>query len=129
MGNNLFNPTNSKIDWKLIVGAVCFGLGWGIGGLCPGPAIAMFSVFNLQIHVVWLGCMIVGQQLANIVEKQLDRQAKEREVMVDEAGSNRDSNSPKKVEFRGVESDRLQMNPSPQELNNNLIDPNNRSPA
>lgn len=70
-GNNLFNPTNNQIDWKLIVGAVCFGLGWGIGGLCPGPAIAMFSVFSLQVHVVWLGCMIFGQQIANVLEKYL----------------------------------------------------------
>ena len=29
-------PTNRTIDTKLVLGAVLFGLGWGIGGLCPG---------------------------------------------------------------------------------------------
>jgi uncharacterized membrane protein YedE/YeeE len=29
-------PTNRKIDSKLVFGAAIFGLGWGIGGLCPG---------------------------------------------------------------------------------------------
>lgn len=76
-GNKLFNPTNAVIDWKLLVGAACFGLGWGIGGLCPGPAIAMFSVFNIQIHVVWFGFMIIGQQIANVLDKYLERRKKE----------------------------------------------------
>ena len=33
-------PGTSKIDAKLIGGAVLFGIGWGIAGLCPGPALA-----------------------------------------------------------------------------------------
>ncbi len=32
-------PSNRKIDRRLILGAVLFGLGWGLGGFCPGPAI------------------------------------------------------------------------------------------
>lgn len=35
-------PTNKKIDMKLILGASIFGIGWGIGGLCPGPAFSLF---------------------------------------------------------------------------------------
>ena len=64
-GEKLFDPNNNTIDWKLILGGVCFGLGWGIGGLCPGPAIALFAVFNLQIHVVWFICLLVGMLLAH----------------------------------------------------------------
>lgn len=35
-------PTNKKIDMKLVLGASIFGVGWGIGGLCPGPAFSLF---------------------------------------------------------------------------------------
>lgn len=39
-------PTNRKIDFKLVLGASIFGIGWGIGGLCPGPAFALFPQFT-----------------------------------------------------------------------------------
>lgn len=32
-------PTRSEIDASLVVGAIIFGVGWGIAGLCPGPAL------------------------------------------------------------------------------------------
>ena len=35
-----FLPTKQDLDPQLILGAVLFGIGWGIAGLCPGPAIA-----------------------------------------------------------------------------------------
>lgn len=68
MGKKLFNPANKKIDVKLVGGAVCFGVGWGIGGLCPGPAIMQFSVFTVQIQIVWFGCMVLGQFIAKFIE-------------------------------------------------------------
>ena len=38
-------PTNKEIDKKLIIGAVFFGSGWGLIGLCPGPAITSIALF------------------------------------------------------------------------------------
>lgn len=73
MGCKLFNPKNSTIDWKLLLGSLCFGLGWGIGGLCPGPAIVLFSVFTLQIGLVWFGCLIIGQHLAALLDKKTSK--------------------------------------------------------
>ena len=35
---------NTQIDWKLCVGALIFGLGWGFGGICPGPAFVLISM-------------------------------------------------------------------------------------
>jgi hypothetical protein len=32
-------PSRSDIDWRLITGSVIFGIGWGLGGVCPGPAV------------------------------------------------------------------------------------------
>ncbi len=37
-------PTRSDLDKRLIIGAMLFGIGWGIYGLCPGPAISTFLV-------------------------------------------------------------------------------------
>jgi uncharacterized protein len=37
-------PGTSGIDRKLAIGALIFGAGWGIGGLCPGPAIADLAI-------------------------------------------------------------------------------------
>ena len=68
MGHELFDPPNSTIDWRLLTGAVCFGLGWGIGGLCPGPAIMQFSVFTIPVHVIWFGSLAIGMLLARGLE-------------------------------------------------------------
>ncbi|CCW18068.1 GENE II AND X PROTEINS [Sphingobium indicum BiD32] len=37
-------PDTRAIDGKLALGAILFGIGWGIGGLCPGPAIASLAL-------------------------------------------------------------------------------------
>lgn len=42
-------PTNSRIDTQLLLGASLFGLGWGMAGLCPGPAIAALVTFDLNL--------------------------------------------------------------------------------
>jgi uncharacterized membrane protein YedE/YeeE len=68
-GKTLFNPDNKTIDWKLVLGAFCFGVGWGIGGICPGPALVLLPVFQVQIHVVWFIAMIMGMFIANRVIK------------------------------------------------------------
>jgi uncharacterized membrane protein YedE/YeeE len=44
-------PTRSEIDAPLIGGAALFGIGWGLVGLCPGPAIVNLATFLPQILV------------------------------------------------------------------------------
>jgi len=68
-GQKLFNLQLFLIDWKLILGAMCFGLGWGIGGLCPGPAIMQFPIFTVPVHCIWLPFMIIGQLIANLISQ------------------------------------------------------------
>lgn len=41
-------PGNRKIDSRLAIGSVLFGIGWGLVGLCPGPALAALSFGGLQ---------------------------------------------------------------------------------
>jgi len=63
LGKELFNYQSSRIDWKLAVGSVCFGLGWGIAGLCPGPGIMHLAIFTLPVAVIWLLALVVGMFL------------------------------------------------------------------
>lgn len=85
LGHDLFNPNNTTIDWRLVVGATCFGLGWGIGGLCPGPAIMQFSIFTIPIHIIWFGFLIIGMLMAKYLEhylnelKKREKEQKEKE--------------------------------------------------
>jgi uncharacterized membrane protein YedE/YeeE len=52
-------PTRQDIDLKLILGAVIFGIGWGVGGYCPGPAITSLVQFNIN-PFIFLVAFIIG---------------------------------------------------------------------
>ncbi|MBE9030286.1 YeeE/YedE family protein [filamentous cyanobacterium LEGE 11480] len=52
-------PTRRDIDRPLILGAVIFGIGWGISGYCPGPGITAL-VLGVWNPVLFLGAFIVG---------------------------------------------------------------------
>lgn len=52
-------PTSKKIDSPLVIGSALFGLGWGIGGFCPGPAVASLSV-GIPQTVLFVVAMLVG---------------------------------------------------------------------
>ena len=52
-------PVSQIIDSKLVIGAVLFGAGWGLGGLCPGPAIGVLGVAGVNA-IIFVACMIAG---------------------------------------------------------------------
>ena len=64
--NQFHLPTATGIDAKLIGGAVLFGLGWGLSGFCPGPAIASL-VFGYKQSFIFVAAMIVGTQLVRFI--------------------------------------------------------------
>ncbi|HUF45694.1 MAG TPA: DUF6691 family protein, partial [Aestuariivirgaceae bacterium] len=52
-------PANSDIDARLLGGAAIFGLGWGLAGFCPGPAIA--AVVSLRLEpFIFIAAMALG---------------------------------------------------------------------
>jgi uncharacterized membrane protein YedE/YeeE len=53
-------PTKTGIDTPLIAGSIIFGIGWGLAGLCPGPAIAALASLSPSI-VMFVIAMIAGQ--------------------------------------------------------------------
>ncbi len=57
-------PTSTKIDRKLVTGAAIFGVGWGLGGFCPGPAVTALSTALWPIFG-FFAAMIAGQWLAD----------------------------------------------------------------
>ncbi len=52
-------PETKLIDAKLVSGAALFGLGWGISGICPGPAIAGL-VFGYSQSFIFVAAMAIG---------------------------------------------------------------------
>ena len=40
-------PTRRDVDWKLVMGSVMFGAGWGLGGFCTGPALVSLSLIHI----------------------------------------------------------------------------------
>jgi len=59
-----FLPKNQDIDKPLIFGAILFGLGWGLYGFCPGPALASLASLNPQTFV-FVGAMAFGMLIAD----------------------------------------------------------------
>ena len=59
MSESFSLPTAKDIDFKLILGSVLFGIGWGIMGICPGPGIVNM-VTAQPLFIVFIGCMLVG---------------------------------------------------------------------
>ncbi|MCG3732118.1 YeeE/YedE family protein [Vibrio cincinnatiensis] len=49
---------NSLIDSKLLMGALLFGLGWGIAGICPGPAVSSLALGNPGVWVFFISMMV-----------------------------------------------------------------------
>ena len=59
LGENLPLPTKTEISKPLIIGSILFGAGWGLSGLCPGPAIASLSFGGLSGLIFFIS-MITG---------------------------------------------------------------------
>lgn len=61
-GNSFDMPTSTSIDKKLIAGASIFGIGWGIGGFCPGPSLVALTTLHTDV-LLFVAAMLVGMVL------------------------------------------------------------------
>ncbi|MCL4168919.1 UNVERIFIED_CONTAM: hypothetical protein GTU68_008867 [Idotea baltica] len=64
--------SGARLDRRLILGAVMFGLGWGLVGVCPGPALASLSYGGVQ-GAIFLAAMVAGMWLVPRLLRLLDR--------------------------------------------------------
>lgn len=62
-------PDRQDVDAHLVGGAALFGIGWGLAGICPGPALASLALVPLKI-LPFIGAMLLGMLLFRIT---LDR--------------------------------------------------------
>ncbi|MDV2449973.1 YeeE/YedE family protein [Xanthomonas hortorum] len=61
-------PQQRKIDRKLVVGAALFGIGWGLAGVCPGPAIALLATAQ-PFAVVFAASLVAGLLLHWLIHR------------------------------------------------------------
>ncbi|MFM2480045.1 DUF6691 family protein [Celerinatantimonas sp. YJH-8] len=62
-------PTNRQLDGKLILGAALFGIGWGLVGICPGPAITSIASGAWPL-LVFVLAMLAGMYIANQIKRR-----------------------------------------------------------
>lgn len=68
-GSKFCVPTNQSIDTQLLTGAVLFGTGWGLTGLCPGPAL-LLTMTGLQGMVLqWWPSFWVGSRIGEMMKE------------------------------------------------------------
>lgn len=63
-GGALHIPTRRDISKPLVIGSLIFGMGWGIAGFCPGPAIVALGAGQLKA-LVFVLAMLAGMALCN----------------------------------------------------------------
>ena len=67
-------PTATAIDRRMLAGAATFGVGWGLSGYCPGPAITALPLLN-PATLVFVAAMLLGMWLGRMVTAQAFRLA------------------------------------------------------
>lgn len=80
-------PTNTKIDVKLVIGSICFGLGWGFSGFCPGPVLMNIVFVTPHINLFFIFSMFIGQSFAVGIQKISERKTDSRYLIVNKINS------------------------------------------
>jgi uncharacterized membrane protein YedE/YeeE len=70
ISDSLQLPSNKDINLQLIIGSFIFGIGWGIGGLCPGPALVA-SILYIPHMMIFLVFLALGQFFCVFVEDKI----------------------------------------------------------
>ena len=63
-------PKRTDIDRPLIVGSVLFGIGWGLAGLCPGPALENLASLSPRV-IVFVVAMIAGMSAQDLWQRRV----------------------------------------------------------
>ena len=79
-GDRIDLPTSRKIDAPLALGALIFGVGWGLGGLCPGPGIVNLGFLSLGAAI-----FVAGVALGALAYRALGPRCRSRGALTQDA--------------------------------------------
>ena len=71
IGTSIDMPSTTIINKKLLIGAMLFGIGWGLVGICPGPGIVLLGTGQWQAYI-FIPAMIVGMLMYQWFEPKLN---------------------------------------------------------
>ena len=69
LGADMKLPSDGHIDRRLVVGGLLFGIGWGIAGFCPGPALVALGMGETKA-LVFVAAMLAGMGAFEILERR-----------------------------------------------------------
>jgi uncharacterized membrane protein YedE/YeeE len=72
LGSPLQLPTDTRLDRRLILGSLAFGIGWGMAGLCPGPALVSMAAGQGKA-LCFVLAMLAGMRLFGFLESHTRR--------------------------------------------------------
>ncbi|KQQ97334.1 DUF6691 family protein [Massilia sp. Leaf139] len=75
LGTPLRLPAAGGIDRRLLLGSLVFGVGWGLAGFCPGPALASLAT-GLRGPLLFVGAMVAGMAAFSFLEGLAQRRRK-----------------------------------------------------
>lgn len=68
LGDVMRLPTARHIDRRLVLGSVAFGVGWGLAGYCPGPALASLASGGAK-PLIFVAAMLAGMVIFDLLER------------------------------------------------------------
>jgi uncharacterized membrane protein YedE/YeeE len=68
LGNTINLPASRVIDRRLVLGSLVFGVGWGLAGICPGPALVLLGSGSAK-GIVFVAAMLLGMGIFEILER------------------------------------------------------------
>jgi uncharacterized membrane protein YedE/YeeE len=72
LGNTMPSPPPKRLEPRLIWGGITFGIGWGLAGFCPGPALASLAAGDSKPWL-FVGAMMTGMIIFEFVETRRKR--------------------------------------------------------